>query len=154
MYWREYGERSGANRFRTNSLAPTCDSGQRGFMSFDPTCVFCKIAKGTLPAFKVFEDENFIAFLDKFPQSLGHCQIIPKEHVRWVWDVPNIGAYMEAAQTVAKGQRKAFGTDMIVSHIIGDEVFHAHIWLVPQGHTKNQNLKNEEEIAQIIRKSF
>lgn len=119
----------------------------------DKNCIFCKIIKGEIPCFKVFEDKNFIAFLDKFPKSTGHCQIIPKEHHRWVWDLPDIGAYMEAAKKVANAQRKAFGTEMIVSHIIGDEVAHAHIWLVPQGHTKNQNLTGEEEIAKLIRDS-
>lgn len=121
-------------------------------MKQDSNCIFCKIARREIPAFVVYEDEKFIAFLDKFPKSTGHCQIIPKEHFRWVWDVPNIDAYMKAAQKVAAAQRKAFGTDMIVSHIIGDEVHHAHIWLVPEGHTKNQK-GTDEEVTSWIRSS-
>lgn len=119
-------------------------------MKQEPNCIFCKIACKEIPAFWVYEDEKFIAFLDKFPKSTGHCQIIPKEHFRWVWDVPNIGEYMKAAQKVANAQRKAFGTEMIASHIIGDEVHHAHIWLVPEGHTKNRQ-GSDEEVAGWIR---
>ncbi len=122
-------------------------------MSSDPNCIFCKIVKGELPAVKVYEDDAFLAFLDKFPRSPGHCQVIPKEHHRWVWDVPNIGGYMEIARKVAQAQRKAFGTEMIVSQIIGDEVQHAHIWLVPERHSKNEQLKGEA-LAGLIRENL
>jgi len=113
------------------------------------SCVFCKIIKGELPCLKVYEDENFMAFLDKNPRSIGHCQIIPKQHYRWVWDVPNIGPYMEAAKQVANAQRQVFGTEMITSYIIGDEVPHAHIWLMPQRHTRNTEV-TEREIAHLL----
>lgn len=94
-------------------------------------CIFCKIAKGEVPCYKVYEDEKFLAFLDINPQSPGHCQIIPKEHYRWVWDVPNVGEYFEIAKKVAVAQQKAFGTDWILSKIVGDEVEHAHVWVYP-----------------------
>ncbi len=122
-------------------------------MQFDPNCIFCKIVKGEIPAQKIYEDKNFLAFLDIRPQATGHAQVIPKEHYRWVWDVPHIGTYMKVAQKVALAQRKAFGTDMILSRILGDEVPHAHIWVYPNGHTKNENLKGEE-VAKIIRENF
>lgn len=122
-------------------------------MKTDPHCIFCKIVKGEIPSLKVFEDSRFVAFLDIHPKSVGHAQLIPKEHFTWVWDVPYIGEYMEAAKKVALAQRRAFGTEMIISHIIGDEVPHAHIWLVPQKHTKNQNLKGEE-LARAIREQL
>lgn len=119
----------------------------------EPHCIFCKIANKEIPAFVVYEDEQFIAFLDKFPKSAGHCQIIPKEHFRWVWDIPYVDTLMKAAQKVAVAQRTAFGTEMIASQIVGDEVPHAHIWLVPQGHTKNKE-GTHEEMAEWIRRSF
>ena len=97
----------------------------------DRNCIFCKIVKGEIPSHKVYEDENFLAFLDINPQSPGHTQVIAKKHYRWVWDVPNIGAYFEVVQKIAKAQQKAFGTDFILSKIIGDEVEHAHIWVFP-----------------------
>lgn len=94
-------------------------------------CVFCKIISGDIPSHKVYEDENFFAFLDINPQSPGHVQVIPKEHTRWVWDVPNAGAYFEVVKKIALAQRNAFETDWILSRIVGDEVPHAHIWVYP-----------------------
>ena len=94
-------------------------------------CIFCKIINGEVPSHKVYEDEHFVGILDINPQTPGHTQIIPKEHHRWVWDVPNAGEYFEAARKVAQAQRKAFDTDFIISRIVGDEVPHAHIWVFP-----------------------
>lgn len=94
-------------------------------------CVFCKIARKEIPAHVVYEDKDFMAFLDINPQSPGHCQVIPKKHYRWVWDVESIGNYFEVVKKVAKAQQKAFGTDWIISKIIGEDVEHAHIWIYP-----------------------
>lgn len=95
------------------------------------TCVFCKIVDGKIPAHIVYEDADFLAFLDIHPQSPGHCQVIPKKHYRWVWDAPNAGVYFETVKKIVLAQRKAFGTDFILSKIVGDEVEHAHIWVFP-----------------------
>lgn len=94
-------------------------------------CIFCKIVSGEIPAHKIYEDENFLAFLDINPQSPGHTQVIPKEHVRWVWDYENVCAYFEVVKKIALAQRKAFDTEWILSKIVGDEVPHAHIWVFP-----------------------
>ncbi len=94
-------------------------------------CIFCKIVKGEIPNHTVYEDADFLAFLDINPQSPGHVQVIPKEHHRWVWDVPNTGKYFEVATKVALAQRKAFNTEWILSKVFGDEVPHAHIWIYP-----------------------
>lgn len=94
-------------------------------------CIFCKIVKKEIPAQIVYEDANFLAFLDINPQSPGHTQVIPKNHVRWVWDYENVGAYFEITKKIAMAQRKAFNTDFILSKIMGDEVEHAHIWVFP-----------------------
>ncbi|MES2436483.1 MAG: HIT domain-containing protein [Patescibacteria group bacterium] len=95
------------------------------------TCIFCKIIRGEIPSHKVYEDDQFFAFLDIHPQSAGHVQVIPKDHYRWVWDVPNAGAYFEVAQKIAVAQKKAFGVEAVWSKIMGDEVPHAHIWVFP-----------------------
>ena len=58
-------------------------------------CIFCKIVSGEIPSYKVYEDNEFMAFLDVRPLNLGHTLVIPKKHYRWVWDVPNIGEYYE-----------------------------------------------------------
>lgn len=94
-------------------------------------CIFCKIANKEVPAHIVYEDEDFLAFLDINPQSPGHCQIIPKKHYRWVWDIENVGKYFEVVQKIAKAQQKAFKTEWILSKIVGDEVEHAHTWIYP-----------------------
>jgi len=85
-----------------------------------------------------YEDDDFLAFLDINPHAPGHVQVIPKEHYRWVWDLPaerqvspNVGTYFEVARKVALAQRKAFDTEWILSKIVGDEVPHAHIWVFP-----------------------
>ncbi len=102
-------------------------------------CIFCKIIAGKIPAYKVYEDENFLAFLDIHPKAPGHVQVIPKEHHRWTWDVPNAGEYFEVARKIAKAQQKAFNTDLIRSQIFGDEVPHAHIWVWPHGAEGDMN---------------
>ena len=94
-------------------------------------CIFCKIVAGEIPSYKVYEDENFLAFLDINPQTVGHVQVIPKKHYRWVWDIPNVGEYFEVVRKVAKAQQKAFGTEWILEKIVGEDVFHAHIWVYP-----------------------
>ena len=70
-------------------------------------CIFCKIAKKEIPAHIVYEDGQFIAFLDINPQSPGHLQVIPAEHARWVWDVENYGEYLALVQRLAKGRRES-----------------------------------------------
>ena len=103
-------------------------------------CIFCKIVSGEIPSYKVYEDNYFFAFLDINPQSPGHVQVIPKNHYRWVWDVPNVGEYFEIVRKIAKAQQKAFDTEWILSKIVGDEVEHAHIWVFP-----NSNVKGDKK---------
>ena len=119
----------------------------------DDSCIFCKIVKGEIPSYKVCEDENFLAFLDINPQSPGHTQVITKKHYRWVWDVPNAGKYFEVVKKIAKAQQKAFGTDFILSKIIGDEVTHAHIWVFPNTKVVGDK-KDFDGNAQKIRKAI
>jgi len=95
-------------------------------------CVFCKIAKKEIPCFEVFENEKFLAFLDINPRNPGHTLVIPKEHFRWVWDVPYLGEYFEVVGKIARAIKKAMETDFVVSFIIGEEIPHAHIHLVPR----------------------
>ncbi len=101
-------------------------------------CIFCKIVNKEIPCYQVYEDANFLAFLDINPLAPGHTQIIPKKHHRFVWDLPadrtvspNIGEYFEVVQKIALAQKKAFGTDMVRSQVYGEEVPHAHVWVWP-----------------------
>jgi histidine triad (HIT) family protein len=109
-------------------------------------CIFCKIIKREIPCYKVYEDENFLAFLDIKPLNPGHTLVIPKNHYRWVWDVDNIGAYYEVVKKVASAIKKAYKIETVISLVIGEEVPHAHVWLVPRfdndGHGAAIDLKN------------
>ena len=113
-------------------------------------CIFCKIVSGDIPSYKVYEDETFLAFLDIRPLNPGHTLVIPEQHHRWVWDMSNTPEYMRVCHAVANAQRKAFHTEQIVSLIFGEEVQHAHIWLVPRhendGHGGAINLKNVKKV--------
>jgi histidine triad (HIT) family protein len=70
--------------------------------------------------------------LDIRPRNPGHTLVIPKKHYRWVWDVDNLGQYWEVAGKIANAIKRAFKTDYVVSLVLGEEVPHAHIWLVPR----------------------
>lgn len=117
-----------------------------------PDCVFCKISRKEIPAEIVYEDDDFIAFLDIHPETPGHAQVIPKKHYRWVWDLPpaEIGAYFQVARKIANAQRKAFKTDLVLSRIIWDEVPHAHIWVFPSRDVAGEK-NNLKENAERIR---
>ena len=116
------------------------------------TCVFCKIVAKEIPAYIVYEDADFLAFLDIHPQSPGHVQVIPKKHYRWVWDVPDVGPYFEIVRKIARAQQKAFNTDWILSKIVGDEVEHAHIWVYPNNKVSG-NANNFAANAEKIKSS-
>lgn len=109
-------------------------------------CIFCKIVNKEIPSYTVYEDENFLAFLDINPTSPGHIQVIPKQHHRWVWDVPNIGEYFEVVRKIAKAQQKAFDTDWILSKIVGEDVEHAHIWVFPASSAGGPNKEIKAEL--------
>ena len=113
-------------------------------------CIFCKITNKEIPAHIVYEDNNFLAFLDINPQSPGHTQIIPKKHYRWVWDVPNIGEYFEIARKIAVAQGKVWDTDFVLSKIVGDEVPHAHIWVFPNSDVKGDKKDFEGNKEKIV----
>lgn len=112
-------------------------------------CIFCKIIKGEIPAHKVYEDDDFFAFLDIHPKSPGHVQVIPKKHYRWVWDVPNVGQYFEVVRKIAKAQQKAFDIDWILSKIVGDEIEHAHIWVYPNSNVSGDKMDFETNANKI-----
>lgn len=94
-------------------------------------CVFCKIVAGDIPCYKVFEDNDFLAFLDIEPLNPGHVLVVPKKHYRWTWDVPNFGEYWEVARNIAKSVIKSMDAPMVEFLTHGTDVEHAHIWIVP-----------------------
>lgn len=120
----------------------------------DLNCIFCKIVRKEIPAEIVYEDENFLAFLDVRPLSPGHTLLIPKHHYRWVWDHPEVSKYFELAKKMVDSQRKAFNTESIWAKVIGEEVEHAHVWLIPNPKEvtgdKNDFKGNAEKIKRYL----
>jgi len=114
------------------------------------SCIFCKIVSKEIPADVVYEDDHFLAFLDIRPQSPGHTLVIPKEHYRWVWDVPDLPAYFAVVAKIAKAQKKAFNQERILSKIIGEEVPHAHIWVFPDPETMGDKMDFEGNKEKLI----
>jgi histidine triad (HIT) family protein len=129
----------------------------------EENCIFCKLVRGEIPSYKVYEDDEFLAFLDINPLAPGQVQVIPKKHYRWVWDLPaealakeggpDIGKYFEVVRKIAKAQQKAFNTEWILSKIVGDEVQHAHIWVYPNREVKGDKIDftgNAEKIKAAL----
>ena len=121
------------------------------------SCIFCKIVSREIPAHIIYEDEHFLSFLDIRPLSPGHALIIPKKHFRWVWDIPmnknespHLAGFFEVAGKIAAAQRKAFGQEMILSKIVGEEVHHAHMWLYPSNETEGDKNDFEGNAKKII----
>ncbi len=95
--------------------------------------IFTKIVNGEIPAWKVAEDENFLAFLDIFPVAKGHTLVIPKIEVDYLFDLDDeiyIGLQL-FAKKVAQGIKKAIPCQKVGVMVLGLEVPHAHIHLVP-----------------------
>ncbi len=93
-------------------------------------CIFCKIVRGEIPCYKIYEDEKFLAFLDIAQFTKGHTIIIPKKHFRFIWDIENVGEFYEFAVKVANHYRQ-LGYEFIDSASFGRLVPHAHYHLVP-----------------------
>lgn len=127
--------------------------------------IFTKIIQGEIPSYKVAEDENFYAFLDIFPLKKGHTLVIPKQEVDYIFDLDDqmLKDYMIFAKKVAKAIEKAIPCKRIGMSVIGLEVPHAHIHLIPLDDIGDMNFSNkklkfsEEEfkaIAESIASNF
>ena len=126
--------------------------------------IFSKIIAGEIPAYKVAEDERFLAFLDIYPLAKGHLLVIPKKETDYIFDIESkeYMALWQFTQLVAKAMDQVFDCDRIGVAVIGLEVPHAHIHLVPLKNMTNINFEKPklkfspeefEEIAQKIRRA-
>jgi histidine triad (HIT) family protein len=95
--------------------------------------IFSKIIKGEIPGYKIAEDENFFAFLDAFPLKHGHVLVVPKMEIDKFFDIPTdiIGKMLVFAQPVAKAIEKSFPCRRCGVSVVGLEVPHAHMHLIP-----------------------
>jgi len=85
---------------------------------------------GELPSYKIYEDEKYLVILDLFPKTTAQMLVIPKAHIEWVWDVPELGKYYEVAGKVARHVREVSGLP-VRQMVYGFQVSHAHIQLRP-----------------------
>ena len=97
------------------------------------TSIFSKIVAGEIPSYKVLEDEFHLAFLDVFPLKRGHVLVIPKKEVDYIFDLPDeeLAALMNFAKKVAEKIKTVFPCPKVGMAVIGLEVPHAHIHLIP-----------------------
>lgn len=108
----------------------------------EKNCIFCKLIKGEIPCSKVFEDKNFLVFLDIKPVSFGHLLIIPKKHVVWMQEAEDkiIADIYKLAKKMMLALKKGLGCDYVQLSVVGNEVPHFHIHLIPR--YKNDNFRN------------
>lgn len=133
-------------------------------------CVFCSIAEKKSPAEIIFEDEDFISFLDINPFNFGHTLVIPKNHFNNFMEIPAElnGRLFNLVQTISKKVLRglnASGLNVIINNgsIAGQTIFHAHVHLIPRseddGHRFARNLKKYsngemKQYAELIRNSL
>lgn len=108
--------------------------------------IFSKIISGEIPSYKVAEDENYYAFLDIFPMSKGHTLVVPKVEVDYLFDLdPEVLSGMTIfAQKVAKAIKEAVPCSRVGVAVLGLEVPHAHIHLVPINKESDLDFRKEK----------
>ena len=96
-------------------------------------CIFCKIGKKEIPAKVIYEDKGHIAFLDIRPYTRGHALVIPKKHYVNFLDLPKneVTELFGLAQEIGKKLKAAFGAQLIFLSVMGEEVPHTHVHLIP-----------------------
>lgn len=127
--------------------------------------IFSKIAAGEIPSYKCAENKDFYAFLDINPLVKGHTLVIPKREVDYIFDLSDeeLAAMQVFAKHVAVAIKKAFPCIKVGQAVLGLEVPHAHIHLIPMQSEKDMLFSNSklslkpeefESIAQAIRDNF
>ncbi|MCC8147200.1 MAG: HIT family protein [Bacteroidales bacterium] len=127
--------------------------------------IFSKIIAGEIPSYKIAEDENFYSFLDINPLAKGHTLVVPKKEVDYIFDLDDdtLSKMMLFSKKVAKAIEKVVDCKRIGITVIGLEVPHAHIHLIPITSESDMSFKNTrkqfssqefEEIASKIREAF
>jgi histidine triad (HIT) family protein len=108
--------------------------------------IFSKIISGEIPAHKVAETSDFLAFLDINPLVEGHVLVIPKKEVDYIFDIDDetYAGLMIFAKIVAEGVRKAIPCKKVGVSVIGLEVPHAHVHLIPMNAVSDMNFSREK----------
>lgn len=124
--------------------------------------IFSKIVAGEIPCYKIAENDNYLAFLDVFPLKKGHILVIPKKEVDYIFDLDNdtYNGLMSFSKTVAIALKQAIPCSRVAISVIGLEVPHAHVHLIPMSTMNDVNFSNDklkltkeefEEISQKIK---
>ena len=127
--------------------------------------IFSKIAAGEIPSYKCAENDKFYAFLDINPLVKGHTLVIPRREVDYIFDMDDdeIAEFQLFAKRVALAIKKAFPCKKVAQVVLGLEVPHAHIHLIPMQSEGDVDFRREklklteaefQEIAQKIREEF
>lgn len=113
------------------------------------TTLFTKIVNGEIPAYKVAEDDRFLAFLDAFPTTKGHTLVIPKQQVDYIFDLEEelYMGLMAFARKVAAAVEKAVPCKRIGVAVVGLEVPHAHVHLIPLNSMQDMNFANKQKFS-------
>ncbi len=103
--------------------------------------IFSRIVAGEIPCYKVAEDENYLAFLDINPLAVGHTLVIPKKEVDYLFDLddPTYNGLMSFSKKVAVALKKVIDCKRISVVVLGFEVPHAHIHLIPSNNESDIN---------------
>lgn len=127
--------------------------------------IFSKIAAGEIPSYKCAESDKFYAFLDINPVAKGHTLVIPRREVDYIYDMDDdeLAEYQVFAKRVAVAIKKAFPCKKVAQVVLGLEVPHAHIHLIPMNSEADVDFRREKlklsseemaEIAEKIRSNF
>ena len=111
--------------------------------------LFSKIISGEIPSYKIAEDAQFFAFLDIFPLREGHVLVVPKIEIDNVFDLPNeyLTGMLQFAQPIAKAIERSFRCNRCGVSVIGLEVPHAHIHLIPINSSNDLNFTQHKSKA-------
>jgi histidine triad (HIT) family protein len=121
--------------------------------------IFTKIVNGEIPCYKIAEDENFLAFLDVNPNAIGHTLCIPKQEINKIFDIEEdlyIGL-MQFSRKIAVALEKAVPCKRVGMAVIGLEVPHAHVHLIPLNEMDEMRFQNKvslskDEFEEIVKK--
>ena len=127
--------------------------------------IFSKIAAGEIPSYKCAESDKFYAFLDINPVAKGHTLVIPRREVDYIYDMNDdeLAEYQVFAKQVAVALKKAFPCKKVAQVVLGLEVPHAHIHLIPMNSEADVDFRREKlklsseemtAIAEKIRSNF
>lgn len=108
--------------------------------------IFTKIIKGEIPSYKIAENEHFYAFLDIFPLVLGHTLVVPKVEVDKFFDTPDsyLAEWLLFAKPIAKALEAAFPCNRVGISVVGLEVPHAHMHLIPINSMDDMNFSRSK----------